>query len=216
MVVKNDRKSSYFKELPPVGAPPSFLPSASVSQPKGNHNEEAYVIFDKSTTLFPKGGLSPIFFLFLNEEEKFLRAKFASLKTGILNFFWCKPWILIIPSYFKILGGLPEVRPPFLGFVTLFWLLKKDRKRCVLSEKSPEIFMDSSPLPATKFPWGTKRKVFFEHLLGYPLIPALRAFYFYVPRPKGCISFMIEFLQKSYFFSSLEIYYFNCKYFSNG
>ena len=204
-----------WRNFPHVGAPPSFLPSASVSPPKGNHNEEAYVIFDKSTTLFPKGGLSRIF-LFLNEEEKFLRAKFASLKTKILNFFWCKPWILIIPSYFKILGGLPEVRPPFLGFVTLFWLLKKDRKRCVLSEKSPEIFMHPSPLPATMFPNGTKSKVLFEDLLGYPLIPALRAFHFYVPRQKECISFMIEFFQKSYFFSSFEIDYLNCKYFSNG
>ena len=187
MVVKNDRKSSYFEELPPVGAPPSFLPSASVSQPKGNHNEEAYVIFDKSTTLFPKGGLSPIFVCFWGVVEKFLRAKFASLKTEILNFFWCKPWILIISSFFKILESLPEVRPPFLGFLRLFWLPKKDKK---------DVFCLTKVL---KFLWirplyqrlcsleEPKLKCFLNTFLATPLYLICERFIIIFPAQKGIV-----------------------------
>ena len=47
--------------------------------------------------------------------------------------------------------------------------------------------------------------MFFEDLLGYPLIPALRAFHFYVPGQNGCSKFKFEVLENRDFFSSFEV-----------
>ena len=55
----------------------------TVSQPKETHNEEAYVIFDKSTPLFPKGGLSRIFFIVGPGRQKPLSENFRCENTNL-------------------------------------------------------------------------------------------------------------------------------------
>ena len=128
MVVKNDRKSSYFEELPPVGAPPSFLPSASVSQPKGNHNEEAYVIFDKSTTLFPKGGLSRIFFCFwMKKRNSYVRNSRRSKEESWISFDVSLESLLSL-HFSKYWKASQRLGHPFLVFWDFFDSSKKIEK----------------------------------------------------------------------------------------
>ena len=176
-----------WRNFPHVGAPPSFPPSASVSQPKGNHNEEAYVIFDKSTTLFPKGGLSRIFFCFwMKKRNSYVRNSRRSKQESWISFDVSLESLLSL-HFSKYWLASQRLGHPFLVFWDFFDSSKKIEKDVFCLKKVLKFLWILPLYQRLSFLEEQNVKCFLNTFWATPLYLHCEPFIFMFPAQKGVL-----------------------------